>query len=96
MNLDVLADGRFQFFHAAENATANSLVGKFGKPPLHQVDPGTVGGSEVEMEAGTFSEPFPDQGRLVSAVVIQDDMDLQFGGHLGLDQIEELAKLQER
>src|SRR5215468_2093900 len=94
VNCDVLADGCFQFFDAAENAPANALVGKFGKPALHQVDPRTVGGSEVEMEARPFGEPFSDQGCLVRPVVIQDDMDLQCSGHLRLDQVEELAKLQ--
>ena len=44
VHLDIFADGRFQLFHASEHAASNSLVGDFGEPALHQVDPGTVGG----------------------------------------------------
>jgi hypothetical protein len=41
MNGDVIADGGFQFFHAAENAAANALVGelssKVGDERIKQV-----------------------------------------------------------
>src|SRR5215813_4125128 len=94
VNFDVLTNSRFQFSDAAENAPANPLVCKFSKPTLHQVEPRTVSGSEVEMKARPFSEPVSDQSCLVGAVIIQDDMDVQRGGHLRFDQIEKLAKLQ--
>ena len=35
VDVDVLADGRFQLFDATEHAPLNSLVGKFGEPSLH-------------------------------------------------------------
>ena len=44
MHVDEFADGRFQVFYTAEHAPSNSLVGEFGEPSLHQVDPGSVGG----------------------------------------------------
>src|ERR1700730_15542866 len=92
VHVDVLADGRFQVFYASEHATSNSLVGEFGEPSLHQVDPGTVRRGEVDMKSWAFREPFPDHGGFVGSVVIQDDMDIQCGGHVRLDHIEELAK----
>jgi hypothetical protein len=46
----------------------------------------------VEVQSGTLGEPVPDERRLMGALVIQDDVGFQFGGHLGLDQIQELAK----
>ena len=39
VNVDVLADGRFQFYHAPEDAAANPLVGELGEPAFHQIDP---------------------------------------------------------
>ena len=41
---DVLAESRFQFFDTAKDAPSDTLVGDLGKPALHQVDPGGVGG----------------------------------------------------
>ena len=58
VHVGVLTNGRFQLAYAAEYAPSNSLVGEFGKPALHQVDPGSIGGSEVDMKAWTFSKPF--------------------------------------
>src|SRR6202167_6142043 len=58
VHVDEFADGRFQVFYTAEHAPTNSLVGEFGKPSLHQVDPGSVGGSEVDMKAWMFGELF--------------------------------------
>src|SRR5207249_4228831 len=88
----VLADGSLQLLHAAEHAASNSLVGDFGEPAFHQVDPGTVGGGEVDMKSGAFGEPFPDDRGFVGAVVVHDEMRLQSGGHVRLDPIQELAK----
>jgi hypothetical protein len=44
------------------------------------------------MEAGTLGEPVPDERCLMGAVVIHDDVGFQLGGHIGLDQIQELAE----
>ena len=92
MHLDVLADGRFQFFHASEDSPSNALVGDLSKPALHQVDPRSVGGREMEMKSGALREPVPDECRLMRAVVVQDNVGLQPGRHICLDQIQELAK----
>ena len=82
VHLDVLADGRFQFFHAAEDAPSNALVGDLGKPALHQVDPRGVGGREVEMKSGALRKPVPDERGLMGAVVIQDDVRVSPAGTL--------------
>ena len=42
--VDVLADGRLQFFHTAKDAPSNALVANLGKPRFHQVDPRAVRG----------------------------------------------------
>jgi hypothetical protein len=91
VHVDVLADGSFQLLDAPEHAASNSLVGYFGEPAFHQVHPGTIVG-KVNMKAGTFREPFPDDRRFLGAVVIHDEMCLQSGRHVGLDHIQKLAK----
>ena len=75
------------------HSTAQLLFGEQPKPALHQVQPGGAGGREVDMEAGPFGEPVPDQRRLVGGVVVRNQVHVQPGGHLGLDGIEELAEL---
>jgi hypothetical protein len=74
VTINVFANGRLQFFHASEYATTNPLVGDFGEPALHQVDPGTVGWGEIDMKVRSFGEPLPDARRFVRVVVVQDDM----------------------
>src|SRR5689334_8304954 len=92
MESDVLADGGLQFFEATENASANAFVGDLGEPALDQVDPGAISGREVDMEARPFGNPVTNGGCLMRAVIIHDDMNLQFGGHMGFDGVEKLAK----
>lgn len=45
------------------------------------------------MEAGTFGQPAADQLRLVRAVVVQDEMYVQFRRHILFDGIEKSAEL---
>ena len=92
VHVDVLADGRFQFFHTPEYPSPDALVGDLGEPAFHQVDPRGVGGGEVEMKSGALREPVPDERRLMGAIVIHDYMRFQSGGHVGLDDIQELAE----
>src|SRR5215469_8642062 len=94
MHVNVFTDGSFQFFHAAEHAPPNSLVGEFGEPALDQVNPGTVSGSVVDMKTWTLREPFSDKGGFVSSVVVHNDMHLESGRNLLLDDIEKLTEFQ--
>ncbi len=52
MMFEVSADGVLQFTGAAVDAAAQLLFGEPREPALDQVEPGTAGGSEVEVEAG--------------------------------------------
>ena len=47
---------------------------------FHQVQPGGAGGREVDMEAGPFGEPVPDQRRLVGGVVVRNQVHVQPAG----------------
>jgi hypothetical protein len=75
------------------NAAPDPLFGQFGKPALDQIQPGSRSGSEVQVEAGTFGQPAANQLRLVRAVVVQDEMYVQFRRHILFDGIEKSAEL---
>ena len=61
MNVDVVADGRLQFFHTSEDSATDALVCDLDEPAFDQVDPGTVGRGEMDMKARSFGEPLPDE-----------------------------------
>ena len=48
---DIVSDGGFQLARASMHASAQLLLGQRRKPPLHQIDPGTACGREVDVEA---------------------------------------------
>jgi hypothetical protein len=90
---DKFADRRFEILHTAKHVTANSFVGEFGKPALDQVDPGPVGGREVNMKVGALGEPVPDERRVMRAVIIYNEMNVPTSRNLRFDQVQELTKL---
>jgi hypothetical protein len=50
-------------------------------------------GGEVQVKAWTFGKPTANQLRFMRAVVVQDEVHLDFCGHVALDGIEKSAKL---
>ena len=50
-----MVDGSFKFTAALVCSTTQLLFGKQGKPPLHQVEPGSAGGGEVYLEARSLA-----------------------------------------
>ena len=48
---DVIEDGLPEMGHGADAASADGLFGDLGKPALDLVEPGAVGGDEVQMAA---------------------------------------------
>jgi len=92
VNVDVFANRSFEFLHAPEDPTTNPLVGNFGKPALHQVDPGTISGREMGVKAWSFGKPVPDHRRFVRPIVVHHDMDIKVSGHIRLDGVQELTK----
>ena len=72
----------------------NSFVGEFGKPT--RFSPGAIGRGEVNMEPRALGQPVPDDCCLVSAVVIEDEMNVQIGRDLCLDNIQKLRNSTER
>jgi uncharacterized protein YecT (DUF1311 family) len=54
-----------------ERAAPDGLVGDVGEETLDQVEPGAVGGNEMEMPAPPSGEPGLDLGMLVGGVVVE-------------------------
>ena len=64
-----------------------------GEPTLDEIEPRRVRRGEVRMEPRVPREPSPDDRGLVRPVVIHDDVDVQGGGHLGVERGQERAEL---
>jgi len=82
-----------QFASGAEAGSSDLLFCEGGKPPLDQVEPTGRGGRKVHMKAWALQEPPLNRRCLVSGVVVQNQVHVQFGGHVALNRIEELAEL---
>ena len=76
-----------------EGAAADGLPGDDVEPNLDLVEPGGIGGGEVEMVARPVGEPALDAGMLVGAVVVDDEVDIEVRGHVGVDVSEEAQEL---
>lgn len=91
--MNEVVDSRHEIADAAERAAADGPPGDDVEPDLHLVEPGGVGRGVVHMEAGTGGKPASDLRMLVRGVVVDDQMDLEFVGHGGLDVAQELQEL---
>ena len=88
-----MLDGRLQFVHAAMRTAPDLFFGKGRKPALYQIDPRGTGGSEVHVEARTFRQPVTNNGGLMSAVVVHDEMHVETRGNGLVDGVQKLAEL---
>jgi len=71
MGRDELSNGLLQVLNTAVGTTPDLALGEQGKPALDLIQPGSMGGSEVQMIAGSLLQPLPHPGRLVGTVVVQ-------------------------
>ena len=92
MHLEEFADGRFEFFHTPKDPAPYAFIRDFREPAFHEIDPGAVCWSKVDVKTGSFGEPVPNQRCFVGAVVIEHDVNVKFGGHIGLDGVQEAAE----
>ena len=88
MGGNLIFDGLFQVFDTPKSTAANALVGDFGKPSFHLIEPRGMGGSKVEVVTRSFGQPARDERRLMRGVIIQDEMNLKIGWNLTVDVIE--------
>src|SRR5918994_2325365 len=89
---EIVRDRGLELAGAAMRATPDLLLRQGREPALDQIHPRRPGRREVQVEARMPSQPATNQRGLVGPVVVQDQMDGEVGGNLGIDPVEELAK----
>src|SRR5208283_2878087 len=93
MTVDVVEDSFLEVGYAGEGTAANRLVGDQGKAALYLVQPARMGRDEMQRPVGPRAQP-ADNGRgLVGGVVVDDQVDLEAGGHLPFDLAQKSQKL---
>src|SRR5262245_31024682 len=60
---------------------------------LDEIDPRGPGGREAKMKARPLAQPASDERRLVSGIVVEDQMDVELRRHGLIDCVKELPKL---
>ena len=91
--IDELADLALEIGDGAERTAADGLAGNQPEPAFDLIEPGAVGGCEVQVKPPPARKPRLDLGVFVGAVVIDDQMYVQVRGHVGLDVSQEGQKL---
>ena len=76
-----------------ERAAPDRFLGNDVEPDLDLIDPGGVGGGEVDVIAGPSSEPALDFDVFMGAVIVDDEVDIEVPGHVGVDVLQEAQKL---
>ena len=93
VDVDERLDGSDQLAYAVMRSARQLLGRERSEPALDQVHPGGVGRGEVELEAGVTNEPVANEGALMGARVVEDDVHIEFGRHVGVDAAQKGAKL---
>src|SRR6266850_357426 len=76
-----------------ERAPTDSTLSDAGEETFDLVEPGGVGGREVNVPTRTACKPSSDLGMLVGGVVVDNEMDVELGRHIGLDVAQEGEEL---
>jgi len=82
-----------QLAHRTERAAADGAAGDQRKEALDQVQPGAVRRHEMQMPAWTCGQPGLDLRMLVGGVVVDDQVNVEIGGHRRFDCAQEAEKL---
>ncbi len=89
----VAFDSLDELRHLAERIAPNRLAGEDIEPDLHLIEPRSIRGSVVKVKSGTPCQPSLDLGMLMRGVVVDDEMNIEVSGHVGLDVAQELEEL---
>ena len=79
--------------HAREASSAKTLHAEVAEPTFDQIQPGARGRSKVEMTTGVSLDPGFHPGMFMRAIIIHDQMEIEFGGSFGIDFLQETEKL---
>ena len=84
MVMNIIVDRFDQGSDIGERAATQSLVGDLTKPTFDHVEPGTRCGDEMQMEAWMALQPGSNTRMFMGAIVVDDQMQMQAGGHFGI------------
>lgn len=76
--VDILSDGRDQFFGTVKDTAPQSILCEIAEESFYHVQPGTAGRREVDMEPGMASEPTLHFGMFVRGLVVDDQVEILF------------------
>jgi hypothetical protein len=90
---EIVQDGADKFWDTPEDTSPQATLCQVSEEALYEVQPRATGRDEVEVEAWMALEPSPHLGVLVGRVVVEDQVKVDIGRGLGVDEIEELDPL---
>src|SRR3990172_1182196 len=91
--MQIVVNGTVQFGHTSEGSAANALAGDLRKPALHQLEPRSPRGGEMQMVTGVSREPCLHLGVRVRPVIVEDHMNVSTRGCGPLNPPQELQEL---
>ena len=93
MGADEAVDFFYEVGGGLEGAATDGALGDEGEEPFDLVEPGRIGRREMNVPTRAAGEPSSDFGMLVGGVVVDDEMDVELGRHIGLDVAQEGEEL---
>src|ERR1700704_1988347 len=93
MMVNISLDRSYQISDRLKDAASNLLVRQIAKPTLNHVEPGAGSWHKVHMESRMAFEPRFDLGMLVGRVIVHDQMQVQRGRGLAINQFQKLDPL---
>jgi hypothetical protein len=79
--------------HAREASSAETLLAEFAKPAFNQIQPGAGRRSEVQMKTRMPLDPGFHAGMFMRAIIIHDQMEIEFGRSFAVDFLKESDEL---
>ncbi len=89
----ILPNGGFERQRAAMRAALDLLLGQCGKPALDEIQLEGDGRREMQVKPGMACELSPHPRRLVRAVVVENQVNVEVRRDLRVDRIEKLQEL---
>src|SRR5690606_15079490 len=77
---DVGVNSQLQLGNIGKSTSPDTLLRKFAKPALDQIQPGTAGRREMNMKARVATQPTLDLGVLMGCVVVNNQMEIELFG----------------
>jgi len=79
--------------YAREAASAKALLAEFAEPAFNQIQPGAGCRSEVQLKTRMPIKPGFYVGMFVRAIIIHDQMEIEFGRSFAVDSLKESQEL---